>query len=254
MEGSKYSAPNLERGLHVVEMLLHESGGLTQSEIAERLGCTRSTVFRICTTLLEHGYLKRNADGSHLQLSRKFQALGSRGLADRARMQQAMDVMRQIRDEFKETVLLGTLFDDEILVMNQILGLHPFKFAVDPGTRVPIHCSAPGKAILAFVSSAELEKVLGRIEFQRYNTNTITTASALKKELSQVHELGYALDRGEQLKDVRCIGVPIMDDRDLVMASIWLTGPADRLVGYDIDSIGRRLVELASALSGAKRM
>jgi len=73
-----------------------------------------------------------------------------------------------------------------------------------------------------------------------------------KKELSKIRELGYAIDRGEQLKDVRCIGVPIMDDRDLVMASIWITGPADRLDEYDIDSIGRRLVELASSLSAAE--
>src|SRR5512140_2763376 len=79
---SRYSVPNLERALQMLEFLLDYPDGLSQSELASRLRCSKTSVFRITSTLLQWGYLERKEERS-LVVSRKLLAMGSRTLNDK---------------------------------------------------------------------------------------------------------------------------------------------------------------------------
>jgi DNA-binding IclR family transcriptional regulator len=250
---SRYSVPNLERALQILELLVERPEGLSQSELASRLRCSKTSVFRITATLLDRGYLERKGDERALTVSGKLLAMGSRALREKDLVGNSIDVMRDLRDSVKETVLVGTLACGEFIVLEQVLGSHPFKFSVDAGSRLPLHTAAPAKALIAHLPEKEREALIARIEFTRFNPGTITTAAQYRQELNAVRERGYATDRGEQLSGIHCVAAPVLDRHGYAIAAVWTTGPADRLREADLDAAGALVashVKIISARMG----
>lgn len=246
---SRYKVPNLERGLKILEHLLEYPDGLQQSEIAAHLGYSKSMVFRVTMTLIEFGYLERNEKTKALVLTRKLLAMGNRALVEKDLMATAIDVLNRLRDVVKETVLIGTLIDNELVVLGQVLGSHPFKFSIDIGSRLPLHTSAPAKAIMACLPEGECAQTLRSIEFVKFTENTITSAAAFARELEEVRRDGYALDRGEQLTGIRCVAAPILNRHGYPIAALWTTGPTDRLKVHDLPELSAAVVSHARMIS-----
>ncbi len=246
---SRYSVPNLERALQILELLPDYPDGLSQSELAARLGCAKTSVFRITSTLLEWGYLERQEDQRSLALSRKLLAMGTRALHEKDLVGTAIDVMRELRDRLKETVLIGTLASGEFIVLEQVLGSHPFKFSVDAGARLPLHTAAPAKALMAYLPEQERESLIAQIDFVRFNAATITTAARFRKELSGVRERGYAIDRGEQLSGIHCVAAAVFGRHGYPVAAVWTTGPADRIRKSDLGAVGELLAARVKVVS-----
>lgn len=246
----RYRVPNLERGLKMMELLLDFPNGLQQSEIAIRLGCAKTSVYRISMTLMDYGYLARDPETKTIRLSRKLVAMGSRALAEEDLMAVSVDVMKALRDKVGETVLIGTIVETELVVLGQVLGSQPFKFSIDLGARLPLHTAAPGKAILAWLPAQERAEIIGRMAFVRFTERTITDAPGYARELDQVAAEGYALDRGEQLSGIHCVAAPVLNRHGYPIASIWTTGPTDRIRSGDFSSIGAWVVEHAQLISG----
>lgn len=247
---SRYKVPNLERGLKLMELLLDYPDGLQQSEIAALLHCAKTSVYRIAMTLVEYGYLVRDEETKTLRLSRKLVAMGSRTLAEEDLMSLSVDILKKLRDQLKETVLIGTIVESELVVLGQVLGSHPFKFSVDLGARLPLHVAAPGKAILAWMPSAESETVLKKISFKRFNERTIGDVQTYIHELNEVAAQGYALDRGEQMAGIHCVAAPVFNRHGYPIASIWTTGPMERMRLEDLARVGATVMEHARIISG----
>lgn len=241
--------PGLERGLRILELLVDFPGGLTQREIAERLQCPAASVHRLSQTLLAHGYLVRDEEGRVLRLSRKLVAMGSRVLAEEDWLGEAMDAAKVLRDAVKETVLIGTLAGEALVVLGQVLGLHPFKFSVDLGTRLPLHTAAPAKAMLAFLPEEERRRMLQQIRYEKFNERTLGGVQALEAELMQVARQGYAVDRQEQLTGIHCVAAPVCNRHGYPVAALWTTGPADRLREEDFPPVAARVMEQARRVS-----
>ncbi len=235
---SRYNVPILERGIQILELLLDHPRGLQQTEIANYLKCSKTSVYRITMTLVDRRYLIRDEETKTLRLSRKLLAMGSKVLAEEDLQTLAIDVLRALRDQVRETVLLGTTIETELVVLGQVLGSHPFKFSLDLGTRLPLHTAAPGKAILAFLPEEERRAMLKRLSFERFTDRTITDRSAFEDELKGVVATGYALDRGEQLTGIHCVAAPILNGQGYPLAAIWTTGPTDRIGEGDLPGIG----------------
>jgi DNA-binding IclR family transcriptional regulator len=247
---SRYIVPNLERGLKLLELLLDHPGGLQQSEIAARLHCAKTSVYRISMTLVDYGYLVRDETTKTIRLSRKLVALGSRALAEDDLMTLSVDVMKHLRDQVKETVLIGTVVETELVVLGQVLGSHHFKFSVDVGARLPLHAAAPGKAILAWLPANERDELIRRLVFTRFNERTICDARSYLSELRQVAADGYAVDRGEQLSGIHCVAAPIFNRHGYPIASVWTTGPHERIRRNDFPELGLKVLDHARIISG----
>ena len=247
---SRYKVPNLERGLRIIELLLEHPKGLQQSEIAAFLHCAKTSVYRIVMTLVEYGYLDRDEETKSIRLSRKLVAMGSRTLADQDLMTVSVDVLKELRDVVRETVLIGALVETEFVVLGQVLGSHPFKFSLDVGARLPLHTAAPAKAVMAWLPETERERLMARISWVRFNARTLTSVQAFRQELVEVAAQGYALDRGEQLAGIHCVAAPVFNRHGYPIAAVWTTGPIERLAEADLPGAGRLLREHASKISG----
>lgn len=246
---SRYKVPNLERGIQILELLLDHPKGLQQSEIASLIHCSKTSVYRITMTFLDHGYLVRDEETKALSLSRKLVAMGSRVVAEEDLLTLSLDVLKSLRDRVLETVLIGTHVETEFVVLGQVLGSHPFKFSVDLGTRLPLHTAAPGKAILAFMPDEERDRLLRNLTFTRFTDRTITDLPSFLRELEQVRTVGYALDQGEQLSGINCVAAPVFNRQGHPVASIWTTGPADRLREADLAQAGALVGGHANTIS-----
>jgi DNA-binding IclR family transcriptional regulator len=219
--------PILHRTLTILDHLRLHPQGLTL--IARELHFPKNTVYRILNTLSVHEYITRDTDSLRYLLSRKMVTFAYGSAQDRTLMESSLDVMRRLRDMITETVVISIFDRGEGIVLEQVQGLHPFRFVCDPGTRQPVHASASTKAILAYLPAKELETVIKGISFNRLTGTTITSHKAFINELDNVRHLGYAVDRSEALDGVHCVAAPVLNHQGYPLAAITVTGPKERM-------------------------
>ncbi len=248
-EEGRYSAPSLARGLAILEYLAHHPQGKGQLEIAHALKCPISSVFRLTLALEKAGYLERDAETKVFRHTQKMLMLGQQALSETDLIGSCMPVMRELRDTLEDTILLGVLNGPEIIVLEQALGSHLFRFSVNAGHRIRAFCSAPGKAISAYLPEIQRERMIAQTEFVRFNANTIATPEAFRKELQRVVRQGYAVDNGEEYAGIYCVGAPIFDRAGYPLASVWVTGPGNRVKPERIPAIGQIVKEGVARIS-----
>lgn len=249
VSGARYRVPSLDRALSILELVAREPRGLIVSEVARRLQLPKNAAFRIMVTLHARGYLERDPLSKAYRLSRRLLSLAYMAIDEHNLIEKSLDVMRQLRDQTGETALIGTLGYDHGLVLEQVPSSHPVKCLVAIGHRFPLHTAAPGKALLAFLPEQERQAYLERIPFTRFNERTITDPEQFAQELAEVRRRGFAVDRGEELEGLHCVAAPIFNHRGYPLASIWITGPAERLRLELFDPMASYVMEAAAEIS-----
>ena len=232
------TVPGLDRGLAVMEFLSAYERGKTQIEIASALHLPVSSIARITLQLEATGWLRRDPDTRTFSLTMKMLTIGQRALFESNLVELSLPFMRQLRDKWLDTVVFGVMHDTEIVTIENCAGKRLFRYSIDPGHRSPVHCTAPGKAIAAFLPKAVQADLVSRLKFVRYNARTITSPKAFAKELESVRAIGYSVDRAEQYNGIYCVGAPILDRNSYPIAAIWITGPSENISKSDIPKIG----------------
>lgn len=243
-----YKVPNLEKGIAVLEYLsLH--GGKTLQDIKSDLDISQTTAYRILNTLVRLNYLIYNEDEKRYRLSRKLLTLGYRSLNEHNLLETVLPRLRELRDQVKETACFGVLGNEKGIFIEQAQGHHTFRFVLSPGKSFDLHCSAPGKAIMAYLPNTVRDRYLSYMEFTRYNVRTITTKEVYLKELEKVRNLGYALDNEEELTGVICVGAPIFNYTGYPCGAIWISGPKDRLSKEVVRSTAKCIMAVTEQIS-----
>jgi DNA-binding IclR family transcriptional regulator len=248
MEKQLSTVPNIERAITIIELLSSREEGFSLQELIDQTSLAKTTVFRILNTLLKHGYVYKESNNSFV-LTKKFLMLGLSSMGDDSLIEKSLGVMRQLKDEINETVLIGTMVDSKIVMLDQVIGNHPFTFFIKPGKKIDMHVSAPGKAYLAFCDQSEREIIIGEMEMTKYNENTITNKAKFKTHIDAIQKTGYAIDCAEELEGVHCIGAPIFSANGQPVALLWATGPSARLPQKDFVKNGELIKEYALKIS-----
>lgn len=220
----RYDVPSLKTGFDILEHLSRHPRGQALTEIASALNCPVSSAYRIAMALEDLGLVARAPDTKQIRMTNKLLLIGQRAISETNLVEQALDVMRELRDLVVDTVLIGVREGTEVIVLDQAIGTRMFCFVSKLGYRVGVSCSAPGKAILAFLPEKEREEVIAAIRFVRYNERTITSREDLRRHLVEVAAAGYAFDNSEQFEGVYCIGAPVFDRGGYPIAAVWTTG------------------------------
>ncbi len=249
VDRSRYRVPILDRALALVELLGSYPEGLNVTELCEALAIPKNSAFRIAVTLEETGYLERLEPSKRYRLTSKFVTVGASSVSEMNLFEKSLDIMRTLRDQLKETVLLGTLTGSEGVVLDQVPGLHAFRFSVDPGTRFVLHTAAPGKAILAYLPDDECRKIVDRMEFTHFTENTILDKDEFLAHLDEVRKRGYGFDLSEEREGQYCVGAPIFNGKNDPIAALWITAPASRLPDCDLDGVARKIRAAADVIS-----
>jgi DNA-binding IclR family transcriptional regulator len=242
-----YNVPNLVRAFQLLEFMAQEPQSWSITELSDRLGFPKNSVFRICRSLHEMGYLTQT--GKSYFLSPKLLALGYAALGEQNLVEKALDIMRDLRDEVNETTLFGTLFGNEGVTLEQVVSNHSIKFVIDVGHRFSLHTAAPGKAILAFLPEKERDHIVDQLDFKKYTSRTITSRKSFVALLQEVRKKGWAVDNCERLDGINCVAAPVFNFRKLPVAAVWVTGPDFRIPAASFNKIGKIVRDHALRIS-----
>ncbi|ABB14375.1 MULTISPECIES: IclR family transcriptional regulator [Carboxydothermus] len=240
---------SVDRALRILDTFSLKEKELGVTEIANRLGLHKSTVFGLLRTLEHWGYVEQNQVTGKYRLGLKLLELGNRvkeGLDLRA---VALPFLQDLVERYGETVHLAVHDRGEIVYIEKVEGPNAIRMYSQIGRRAPMHCTGVGKAILAFRPEKEIEEIIRTKGLKYFTPNTITDPKKLHEELSLIRENGYSLDREEIEIGLRCVAAPIRDSQNTVVAAISVAGPSIRMTEEKIQELIVSVKEAALEIS-----
>jgi DNA-binding IclR family transcriptional regulator len=246
---SPYQVQVLDRALAILDTLSAEGPDLSLGEISEKLGLHKSTAHRLIMVLERHKLIERNSVNGRYRLGLKLFELGTRAVSQLDLRERARPFLERLVLETSETVHLCILDDSEVVYLDKVEPTRSVRMATSVGRRNPAHCTAVGKAIMAYLSDAQVEVIVRKQGLRAMTANTITSFVELKKELSAIRERGYAIDNEEIEEGVRCVGCVVRNFSGEPLAAISVSAPAFRLTKEKVKSLSPPVVAAANALS-----
>lgn len=226
---TRYNIRVLDRAIRLLS-LLSDGKSRTSNEIAESIGLSPSTTFRLLATLVHYNYVKRDEQTNQYRLGLACLEL-ARAYQDSNDLRKvAMPVLEALRDDVKETVHLAVLDQMEIVYLEKLFGLHAIGLMSSRvGGRAPAYCTGVGKVLLAYQKPDQVRAYYERQGLHQFTETTICDVEALMQHLQEVRRRGYAFDVGEHEHEVRCIAAPIFDVTGQAVAALSISGPSMRL-------------------------
>jgi len=213
--------------------------------IAEQTKLNKSTAYRFLAHLERAGYLVRDNAGAYL-LGPRLVHLGSGSTYQYTIRKVGRPILEALWRETGETVNLAVLDGREILYLDVIESPHNFRLVSQVGMRRPLHCTALGKAVLAWQSASFRDELLATTKFEKLTPHSITRSSELIAELGRIQRRGYALDDEEVELGARCVAAPVLDASGQVAAGVSVSGPTIRMART-------RTAQIAEAVRKASR-
>lgn len=160
----RYSAPALEKGLDVLELLSEIRGGLTLADIADRLGRTKSEIFRMVTVLHDRGYIDRNGSQDRYFVTDRLFQLGLNRPKNRDLIALALPVMNAFSDQTGYGCHLTVASGAQMVVVARVESMSHIGFTVRIGYRQPLNLTGSGHCLLTFMSERRRLKALQDIK------------------------------------------------------------------------------------------
>jgi IclR family transcriptional regulator, acetate operon repressor len=250
MKQDRLIIQSIERGIVGLEMAI--SGGVRAAELAERLGVDRSTAYRILYTLMQNGYLLQDEHSNKFVANHaKIFQLSSVVAESRNWVTIATERLKDLRDLTQQTANLAVKYDAEMVIIARELALETPTVLQSLGARRPVHCSATGKAVIAYLSEAEVERIISQKGLAPLTSRSIVSPDNLRAELVQVRQQGYAVDDEETLLGVRCIASPVFDYSNRPIAAIGISGPISILTREQLPDLANKVQSIARETSEA---
>jgi len=196
----------------------------------------QSTISGILSTLIEFNYIEKTDNYKYKPSIYLFE-LGNK-VRDRWDIHKiSIPYMEEIVNNINETVNLVILDGNKILFIDKKKASYEFEIGTQIGTRLPAHCSAAGKVLLAYLNNNKVDKIIEKIELTKYTENTITSSRKLKSELREVKNNGYAIDNEELMENIMCVAAPIKNHKGECIAALSVAGLATRIKNKNIENI-----------------
>ncbi len=246
---SPYQVQVLDRALAILDELSAEGPDLSLGEISEKLQLHKSTAHRLIMVLERHKLIERNSVNGRYRLGLKLFELGTRAVSQLDLRERARPFLERLVLETSETVHLCILDDSEVVYLDKVEPSRSVRMATSVGRRNPAHCTAVGKAIMAYLPDAKVEAIVRKEGMRPMTSNTITSLLELKRELGAIRERGYAIDNEEIEEGVRCVGCVVRNFSGEPVAAISISGPAFRVTPVKVPVLAGAVVAAAQGLS-----
>lgn len=188
----------------------------------------KPTVHRIAALLEHEGFLHKDPLTRRYSAGRAFHDLCLHAIRSAPAHRDRQVLLQRLSEKLGETVNLGLLSGGEVIYLERVESSWPLRMDFKPGSRVPIHCTAIGKLLLAFAPRRRVEQLLNSVPLQPCTPQTLTEPTALHRELLEIRRRGYAEDNEEFLAGVCCLAVPVKDHRGRAVAGLAVSSPSAR--------------------------
>jgi DNA-binding IclR family transcriptional regulator len=240
---------SLERGLRIIEDIAAIGGSATLAEIARKTALPRSTAHHLLQALVDFGYLEQDDNLRTYRLATKLFRLTGRTWTREQLAEIAMPYLNELSLQTGEGASLAILRDGIVTVIAKRDPVGPVRVVQEIGSRRPIHCTAVGKSLAAWLPERELNGIIERTVFEKKTDRTITTPAAFRKELARIRATGFAIDNEEHIEGIRCLAAPVRDHSGEVRASLCVLGPKSHLPQRRLTEVRKVLIAVAAGMS-----
>ena len=242
-----YSAPALEKGLDILELLAGEDEPMTARQIGERLGRSKSEIFRMVYVLVERGYLHRDAATDQLSLSNRLFELGMRTPRSRALVAAALPRMERLSALIGHSSHLVVVSRGETIVVASATARAEFNFSLQLGYGNPAVDAVSGKTILAFQPTERRDAMIAE---SMTLMSKPPARKTLVRELDSIADNGSIIANSRHLVGVTDICAPILDRTGRAVGSIVV--PCLQRVGstWGLEDIRDNLVATCRDIAG----
>lgn len=244
---------SLERGLAILGCFTPERPVLGIADIADDLGMSRSTTHRYVITLVALGYLEQGASRKY-RLGLRVTDLGMSAMNSTGLREHAHPYLEELRQRSSYTVNLAVLDGTDILYVDRARSFRRGQSKIDldlhPGSRLPAYCTSMGKLLLANLPEDEQRDLIATMKLSKRGPNTITSKKALREELDQVLDAGFAVNDEELAPELYSISAPVRNEAREVVAAVNMAAHSSMISLEElVDALGPHLISTADRVS-----
>jgi DNA-binding IclR family transcriptional regulator len=216
--------PSVLRSVRILDALASGAPRATLASLSLGLGIPRSSTLALCNSLVETGLLARDPDGLYrlgphtLELSRAF--LGQTDF--HTEFQRAVPELGVLPEQ---TLICAVLRGRDVVYIGRRPGTSPLGVSYEIGMRLPAHCTATGLSILSDLPESRVEELYDGAEFEQLTERSIAAVEDLQERLTMVRKRGYAIDDGETVRGMICIGSPVRDAAGETVGAVAVSMP-----------------------------
>lgn len=240
---------SLDRALVVLNELARLESA-TLSGLAQGLGESPATIYRVLTTLSLHGIVESDDTTQKWHIGPGAFLIGSVFLRRTSLVERSRPILRDLMEKTGETANLGVEKDGAVLFISQVETHAPIRAFFPPGTLSPLHASGIGKVLLAHYPANRLTRFAAS-GLENFTPHTKSDPDALEADLQQIRLRGYSVDDQERNLGMRCIAAPIRNALGEVIAGLSVSGPTSRVSNEQVDELAKVVIDAASFVSAA---
>ena len=233
-----YLVPAVKRAFQVIELLAKTDAGLTISDIHRTLKLPLSSAATILYTLEALGYLEREETSNRYSLGVRMLSF-TRKIADQLNIAgRCQALLEELVHESALTGHLAIRRDGDSMYVARVAAPGLLQISSYVGMRWPVHASAVGKALLAFLPNEERERVLANVDLRAVTPHTITSTEALEAQFRKFRKVGYCWEISEGEVGVACMAAPVFGPDREVLAAISLVGSTQQITKANLGQLG----------------
>lgn len=218
------------RALGILEAVARNVENASSVAIGQTLAVPKPTVYRLLRELRDAGWVRpytgaRGGFSAGPRLESLALTLMQNGGSRAARH----NVLTRLVSQLGETCNITALDGARVLLLDRVESESPLRANLQPGSHIPLHCTASGKLFLAHLPKARRERLMIEVQFERLTPRTIIDKQQFKGELERIRKQGYAIDNEEYVGGLTCVAVPVRSTERKVIAAVAVQAPAIRL-------------------------
>jgi DNA-binding IclR family transcriptional regulator len=248
MNADENNASATLRAIAMLEMIVGADHPVSLTEAMSKVNLPKPTAYRILTLLERAGLLVREPDGKRFTVGPRLAKFGTEILMNSSVRAPRRVILQRLVDDIGETCNFTMLDGSEVVYLDRVETAWPLRMNLQPGSRVPLHCTASGKLFLAMMPRVRCAKLLDNLVLQAYTEKTITGRNALELELERIRGDQISTDNEEYLAGLICVAVPIQPTGSETLASVALHAPTARM------SMNQALAQVAALRAAAEAL
>ena len=214
------SVQSIDRAFDILELLSKETRGVAITEIGRRLDLHKSTVHRLLSSLRDRGYAEKDAVSGNYKLGLGCVDLASLYLNGLELKTEASPFLHELTQMTGQTTFLAIIDGAEAVYIDKTETFDSLRRYTIIGKRVPLHASSLGKAMLSGCSDEEIERIYPDRDLLMLTKKTLPTIDDLMAEIRRTRDRGWSTDDEENERGTHCVGAPVFDYRDRVIAAV----------------------------------
>jgi DNA-binding IclR family transcriptional regulator len=247
------SIPATLRAVSVLEALAAAERPAALAELTGMVRLPKPTLYRMLGMLQSAGLVMREPGARRYAPGPRLALLGRNVMLNASLRAGRRAILARLVEEIGETCNFTMLDGAEVIYVDRVEAAWPLRMNLTSGSRVPLHCTASGKLLLALLPKASRERLAAELALTRYTDTTITDCKRLTAELSRIRADRYATDNEEYHAGLVCVAVPVIDARKRACAALAVQAPVSRMpleraLGY-LATLRRAASAMAAALN-----